>query len=254
MDPPPRPAPPAISIRRAVEDGWAAFAGAPLPFVAFSALGGAVNLACQLAIRSLESQLVNPFGQPDGTAALLLAVAWAGWGISNLWLTVGLLHGGATALARGRPRLSSMVRPDAGAMLRGAGTLGLVLLVLGLITRLAQASAWLMALLQPALAGLPLLAGLAVVVYLATDQVLCLPITVIGEVNPLRAFREGRRAIDPHWLQALGLTLVLLLVVLAGFLVLLLGLVVALPVATCIQVAAYRQLFSEDAAEPRKLP
>jgi hypothetical protein len=249
--PPPRPAPPAISIRRAVEEGWAAFTAAPIPFVLFSLVGGSINLLCQLAIGHLDSHRITPYGQPDGTVDLLLVLAWVGWGISNLWLAVGLLHGADTALAHGRPRLSRMLRPDGRAMLRGAGTLGLVLLVLAVIARLGQASAWLLALLQPALAGLPLLAGLAVGIYLATDQVLCLPITVLGEVNPLRAFREGRRAIDPHWLQALGLTLVLALVVLAGFLVLLVGLAVALPVAACIQVASYRQLFVEVPPEAR---
>ncbi|MFQ6538361.1 hypothetical protein [Aphanothece stagnina] len=236
-----------------MEEGWAAFSSAPIPFVAFSGVAGGINLICQLAIGHLSSHRITPFGQPDGTVDLLLLVGWMGWGISNLWLAVGLLHGADTALAHGRPKLSRMLRPDARAMLRGAGTLGLVLLVLAVIARLGQASAWLMALLQPALAGLPLLAGLAVGVYLATDQVLCLPIAVLAEVNPLRAFREGRRAIDPHWLQALGLTLVLALVVLAGFLVLLVGLSVALPVATCIQVASYRQLFVEEGPDTRKL-
>ena len=145
-----------------------------------------------------------------------------------------------------------MLRPDVKAMLRGAGALGLVLLVLGLIFYLSQASAWLMALLQPVLAGLPLVAGMAVLIYLASDQVLCLPITVLGQVNPLEAFREGRRAIDPHWLQALGLTLVLGLVVLAGLLMLLAGLVITLPIAICIQVSAYRQVF-EVTAEAHRL-
>ena len=58
-----------------------------------------------------------------------------------------------------------------------------------------------------------------------------------------RAFQGSRAATDPHWLHALGLTLVLLAMVLAGFLVLVVGLVVALPVATCTLTAAYQQLF-----------
>lgn len=243
---------PAIAIRRAVEEGWQAFIRAPVPFVLFTTVLGSVNLLCQLAIRFQQDQLLTPFGQPDAGAQLLLVIAWFCWGLSNLWLAVGLLHGASTALDHGRPRLRRMLRPDGQAMLRGAGTLGLVLLVLGAIARLAQASGWLLALIQPVLSWLPLLAGWAVTVYLATDQLLCLPISVLGQATPLGAFREGRRAIDPHWLQALGLTLVLILVVLAGFLGLLLGLVVALPVATCIQTAAYRQLFGSQAQRPLK--
>ena len=90
------------------------------------------------------------------------------------------------------------------------------------------------------------MAGLAAIVYLSADQILCLPLALIGGLNPLAAFRSGRAATDPHWLQALGLTLVLLAMVLAGFLVLLIGLVVALPVAACTLTAAYEQLFGQE--------
>ncbi|SBO44505.1 hypothetical protein [Cyanobium sp. NIES-981] len=235
--------PPAIAIRRAVEEGWGAFSRAPVPFVAFTLVTGAINLVGQLTIQAQQEQLLTPFGQPDRRAELTLILAWIGWGLSNLWLALGLLQGAHQALGHHRPRLRRMLRPDGRAMLRGGGTLALVLLVLSLIARLAQASAWLIALIQPALAWLPLLAGWAVGIYLVTDQLLCLPISVLGPAAPLRAFRLGRQAIDPHWLQALGLTLVLGLVVLAGFLFLLIGLAITLPVATCIQVAAYRQLF-----------
>ena len=244
--------PPAISIRRAVEEGWSAFCSAPAPLLTFSALGGVGNLFCQLSIRHFDAIRLTPFGQPDRTIEVLLAGTWLSWWVINIWITVGLLQGANRALSQGRPRLRQMLRPDVKAMLRGAGALGLVLLVLGLIFYLSQASAWLMALLQPVLAGLPLVAGMAVLIYLASDQVLCLPITVLGQVNPLEAFREGRRAIDPHWLQALGLTLVLGLVVLAGLLMLLAGLVITLPIAICIQVSAYRQVF-EVTAEAHRL-
>jgi hypothetical protein len=237
--------PPAIAIRRAVEEGWTAFRRAPVPFVTFTLLTGCVNLLGQFTIKAQQEQLLTPFGQPDHRAEVTLLLAWIAWWLSNLWLALGLLQGAQQALGRHRPRLRRMLRPDGRAMLRGGGTLALVLLVLGLIARLAQASAWLIALIQPALAWLPLLAGWAVGIYLVTDQLLCLPISVLGPAAPLKAFRLGRQAIDPHWLQALGLTLVLGLVVLAGFLLLLVGLVITLPVATCIQVAAYRQLFPE---------
>jgi hypothetical protein len=54
-----------------------------------------------------------------------------------------------------------------------------------------------------------------VLLYLAADQLLCLPIAVLGRASPLRAVQSGRAAIDPHWLQALGLALVAANVVLA---------------------------------------
>ena len=81
------------------------------------------------------------------------------------------------------------------------------------------------------------------VIYGVVDQVLLLPIAVLGDQAGLSAFRSGRRATDPHWLQALGLLLVVGLILLAGFL-LLVALVAALPWALCTLTAAYRQLFT----------
>jgi len=72
--------------------------------------------------------------------------------------------------------------------------------------------------------------------------VLLLPITVLGNQAGLRAFQSGRRATDPHWLQALGLLLVVALILQAGFL-LLVALLAALPWALCTLTAAYRQVF-----------
>ena len=89
-------------------------------------------------------------------------------------------------------------------------------------------------------------AGLAAAIYFSADQILSLPLTLIGGLNPLAAFRCSRAATDPHWLQALGLALVLLGMVLAGFLVLLVGLVVTLPLAACTLTAAYEQLFGPE--------
>jgi hypothetical protein len=150
--------------------------------------------------------------------------------------------------------LIQLLTSKPGDLLRAGGTVALVLLVLALVLRLAQASAWMLALLQPLLVGLPLMAGLAAVVYLATDQLFSLPISVLVPMGPLQAFRRSRAAIDPHWIQALGLTLLLGLLVLAGFLLLVVGLAGALPLAACTLVAAYRQVFGLRTAQPSRNP
>jgi hypothetical protein len=235
--------PPPIAIRRALEEGWAGFRVAPWPLVLFTLLLGSLNLFCQLTIRWSDDLLLDPFGQPAPLPLLIRGLAWLGYVVSNLWLAVGLLRGADQALRGQRPRLRQLLAADLPSLLRAGGSAALVLLVLALVMRLAQASAWLLALLQPLLVGLPLLAGLAAVVYLATDQILCLPISILGQVSPVEAFRRSRTAIDPHWLQALGLTLLLGLLVLAGFLLLVVGLAAALPLAACTLVAAYRQVF-----------
>jgi hypothetical protein len=244
-----QPGAPPIAIRRALEEGWAAFRWSAGALMQFTLLLGGINLAFQLLIRwGGQAQSADPYGD-DWQPVLLLVLqllAWLGYWLSNLWLLVGLLRGAELALERQRPSLGQLLQPDWSSLLRAGGTASLVLLLLTLIVWLTQASSWLLALLQPVLADLPRLAGLAAVVYLVTDQVLSLPIAVLGKRNPLKAVRQGRAAIDPHWLQALGLVLVLALLVLAGFLLLVVGLVATLPLAACTLVAAYRQLFQLD--------
>jgi hypothetical protein len=238
---------PPIAVRRALEEGWAAFRTAALALTLFTLLLGSLNMVCQLAISWSGELLLDPFGQPDPLALVLQVIAWLGYGLSNLWLLVGLLQGADRALQGQRPQLIELLATKPTDLLRAGGTLGLVLLVLALVLRLAQASAWMLALLQPLLVGLPLLAGLAAAVYLVTDQLFSLPISVLVPMGPLQAFRSSRAAIDPHWIQALALTLLLGLLVLAGFLLLVIGLAGALPLAACTLVAAFRQVFTVPA-------
>lgn len=244
------PTPPPIAIRRALEEGWAGFLRGGGTLILFTLLVGGVNVLCQLAIRFSGERIVNVYGQTDALARAGFLLAWLAYLLSNLWLVVGLLRGASLALERQHLRLRDLLRLDWRALGRAGGTLALVLLVLAVILRLAQASAWLLALLQPLLVALPLLAGVAAVIYVVTDQLLSLPLSVLGGHGPLESFRRGRAAIDPHWLQALGLTLLLALVLLSGFLLLVVGLAASLPVTACILVAAYRQLFSGPESAP----
>ncbi|NDC14008.1 MAG: hypothetical protein EBZ76_02060 [Synechococcaceae bacterium WB9_2_170] len=232
-----------IAIRQALERGWAAFASCPWVLMGFTLVGGGANLLSQVLYRYESHRVLGLFNHPDPGAIVLTAAAWVAYALSSLWLVVGLMRGAEMALARQQPSLADLVRLDGKAMVRCFGTLLLILVLNALIVRLAQASAWLLTLIQPWLAPLPLVAGVAVAIYLAADQILCLPLTLIGQCNPVAAFRSGRAAIDPHWLQALGLTLVILLILLAGFLVLPVGLLAALPISMCTLAAAYQQLF-----------
>lgn len=232
-----------IAIRHAVDQGWHAYCRSPWTFSGFALLAGGVNLLAQLAFRQAAAALFTPAGDPAPAAMVGAAAALLAWGASGLWLLVGLLRGAAAALEGQPVPLRLLLKPDWPAMGRGLGTLGLIALVLWGVRELADATGALLTLLQPLLAPLPLVARLAVLIYLAADQVLCLPITVLGGAMPLAAVQSGRRAIDPHWLQALGLLLVVSLMLLAGVLLLLAGLAVSLPLALCTLTAAYCQLF-----------
>lgn len=252
-DPAPRDHDP-VAIRRAVERGWAAFGRCPWVLMGFTLIGGGINLLSQLLYRHESSLVISLLGRPNPLSIALAGLAWILYVVTSLWLVVGLMRGADLALNQQRPRLKDLLRVDGGAMLRCFGMLVLILAVLALIVRLAQASAWLITLIQPVLAPLPLLAGLAAGIYFSADQILSLPLTLIGGLNPLAASRCSRAATDPHWLQALGLALVLLAMVLAGFLLLLVGLVVTLPLAACTLTAAYQQLFGADDRPPLTAP
>ena len=242
-----KPLPPSngapIAIRAAIDDGWRAYRQNAWPLSSFALLAGGLNLLAQLAFRQASHGLFTAAGDPVPAALGGGAAALVAWALSGLWLLVGLLRGAAMAVDGEAVGLRQLLRPDGPAMARSLGTLVLIAVVLWGVRELADATAALLTLIQPLLAPLPLVARLAVLVYLATDQVLCLPITVLGGATPLAAVQSGRRAIDPHWLQALGLLLVVSLILLAGVLLLLAGLVVALPLALCTLAAAYRQLF-----------
>lgn len=232
-----------IAIRQAVDLGWRAYRHNAWRLSAFTLLAGGVNLLAQLAFRLASDGLFNPAGDPVAAMALGAGAALLAWAVSGLWLLVGLMRGCDAALDGAPVPMGLLLRPHWPAMVRSCGTLALIAVVLWGVRELGDASAALLTLLQPLLAPLPLIARLAVLIYLATDQVLCLPITVLGDTTPLVAVQSGRHAIDPHWLQALGLLLVVSLMLLAGVLLLLAGLVVTLPLALCTLAAAYRQLF-----------
>ncbi|MEB3185352.1 MAG: hypothetical protein VKM97_05650 [Cyanobacteriota bacterium] len=242
-----------IAIRAAVDQGWRAYRCSAGVLSGFTLLVGGLNLLAQLGFRQASTAMVSPAGDPLAAGLVAAAGALVIWGLSGLWLLVGLLRGCAAALDSGLDgapvRLGLLLRPGWPAILRSGGTLALLLALLLLVRQLADASAALMTLLMPLVARfLDLQMASNVVtwtalIYLAADQLLCLPIAVLGGATPLAAVQSGRRAIDPHWLQALGLLLVVSLMLLAGVLVLLAGLVVALPVALCTLTAAYRQLF-----------
>lgn len=231
-----------IAIRQALEEGWHGFSRHAGVLLGFTALLGGLNLLSWLAYRSSGGLLERGLPQATASALLLAAAALLAFFVTGFWLLVGLLKGAERALDGQRPCLKTLLRCDAPAMARVAWSLLLLLLLLALTLQAGEASSWVLTLVLPRLSALPLWAAWAVVVYGVVDQVLLLPIAVLGNQAGLSAFRSGRRATDPHWLQALGLLLVVCLILLAGFL-LLLALVAALPWALCTLTAAYRQLF-----------
>ena len=231
-----------IAIRQALEDGWRGFRRHAPVLIGFTLLLGGLNLASWLVYRSSGGLLEGGLPQPSAWQLGRAVAALLAYLISGFWLLVGLLRGADRALEGAPVHLAELLRFDTRAMARLAWSMVVLLALLALVQQSGEVSAWLLALVLPRLTELPSWAARLVVIYVLADQVLLLPITVLGQQSGLAAFRSGRRATDPHWLQAMGLLLLVLLMLLGGFL-LLLAMAAALPWALCTLTAAYRQLF-----------
>jgi len=232
-----------IAIRQALEDGWRGFRRSAPALIGFTLLLGGANLLSWLVYRQSGGLLSRGWPLGSGLQLAQALAALIAYLFTGLWLLAGLVRGAEQSLEGGQVRLVKLLRGDARAVVRLAWSGLVLLLLLALVVQSGEISSWLLTLVLPRLTSLPLWAARAVVVYLLVDQVLLLPIVVVGRQSGLAAFRSGRRVTDPHWLQALGLLVVVGLILLAGFL-LLVALAAALPLALCTLTAAYRQLFA----------
>ncbi|MBU6251365.1 MAG: hypothetical protein KGO47_09400 [Cyanobacteria bacterium REEB417] len=232
-----------IAIRQALEEGWRGFRRSAPALIGFTLLLGGANLLSWLVYRQSGGLLNRGWLQGSGLELVKALGSLITYLFTGLWLLAGLVRGAEQSLEGGQVRLVNLLRGDARAVTRLAWSGLVLLLLLALVVQSGEISSWLLTLVLPRLTSLPLWAARAVVVYLLVDQVLLLPIVVVGRQSGLAAFRSGRRVTDPHWLQALGLLVVVGLILLAGFL-LLVALAAALPLALCTLTAAYRQLFA----------
>jgi len=162
----------------------------------------------------------------------------------NLWGTSGLIRGSWLALEGRRPQLADFSHWDGRALLRLALPSLLLSWGLGLAFAMAGLLAVVLGGLQPWLALLPLLAALAVAIYLSVSQFFLPQLALLHDPNALDTLQAGHRDVDRHWDQVAGLAVLsFVLLVAAAFLGVGLGLLIAWPVVVCIQTAAYRQLF-----------
>ncbi len=234
-----------LPIGASLEQGWRAFRRAPRVFMGFTLLGGSGQLVGQL----VQNQAGDALAQGGEPIPLLLALTLAGMALSlasSLWLNVGLMRGAWIALADGRPRLADLARCSRPAMLRLLA-MGLLLLLLNLLILItAGLAAGLASLIRPSLGLLPLLAGAGSLLFIAVGQMLHLPLTVIGGLRPVPAFRSGQSMARAQWGRLCALAVLLGLIVLLGLLLLGAGLLAAWPVVVCSLAAAYRHLFGPE--------
>ncbi|MEB3348656.1 MAG: hypothetical protein VKO00_01380 [Cyanobacteriota bacterium] len=262
-----RTAHPRVDIGDTLHEGWLAFCRAPWTFTGFAVL----LMALQLLLVPLQERLP---GAGDGTPLDWL-LGLGGVALSlllNLWGNVGLVRGAARALAGERPRLGLLLRWDGPAMgrllLAGLALVGVLLLGLVLALSVGVLGAgmlWLverpLAAIHSAGASLPglllgllalgLLAALVVlVVYLAVNQQVLVQIVLHEQLGPVASIRRGRELVDPQWILMLILGVIETALLLLGVLTMVVGVLVAWPVVTCITTAAYRQLLLVSATKP----
>jgi hypothetical protein len=255
---------PSLDVGLAIRDGWQAFCRAPWPFVGFIVLTG------------ILSQL----------ATLIPGIGWVASIVINLWGGVGLIRGSWIALEGRTLRFADLTGWDGQAALRlftRQLVLGLLisLIVLVMISLAFVASggpAMLVELVDKLvaltpdeelmtqellssssmlgerlvtspLAGLSFLIVGVLLLYLQVNQAFLGFIALLEGRGPIGAIQRGRAVVDGQWWQVLGLLILETLILFIGFVMVLVGLLAAVPLTFCISGAAYRQLFgTEDQA------
>ena len=234
-----------LHVLQAIEDGWSGFAKAPMTFVLFTLLSGALGLIFQVmshgaAIRSSAGTGFNPGN------VLLMIIAVIGSTVISLWAVTGLIRGAWKALSGHKPSFRDFTRWDG----KAAGRLfinQLVLaIVLAIILVIAIAIGWGLLQINQVLTVIPGLVAGIVFLYLGVNQKFLPFIAIVEEGNPLDKIQSGRDVVDPSWWWMLLLLIVEVVILGIGLLLNGVGLLVASPLVICISTAAYRQLFGTE--------
>lgn len=258
------PSPAALSVDKALQDGWQVFRRNPWPFVGFVLL----SFGCSLALDWLPTPA-------DSLAS----------GLVNLWVSIGLMRGVWLGLQGKQPTFGDLIKLNPGATWRLFSrqfVLGLLLTVIGgsiiaLAVKAAGASPLAMELVNQSMAMdrtdpnpmsalipafqelalqllrspvslLLLVLGGALNLYVQVNQAFLGYLAVLKGLGPIQALQVGFTTVQRHWWTVLGLLVLQLGVLVLGFMACGFGLLAAVPVVSGITASAYRQLFGDDDA------
>lgn len=87
-------------------------------------------------------------------------------------------------------------------------------------------------------------------IYLAIAYVMMLPLIVDKNLGPWQALETSRKAVTKHWFPIFGFMIVLMLLYIAGFLALVIGLIWAIPTLSIAYGILYRNMFGGHEANP----
>jgi uncharacterized membrane protein len=231
-----------LHVLQAIEDGWSAFSKAPLPFVLFTLLSGALGLIFQVMSRAAAIRSSAGAGFDPGTV-LLIIISVIGSTVISLWAVIGLIRGAWKALSGHKPAFRDFTRWDG----RAAGRLFINQLVLAIllaiILLIAVAIGAGLFQINQALAVIPGVVAGIVFLYLGVNQKFLPFIAAFQDGDSLDHIQCGRGYVDPNWWWMLLLLIVEVVILGIGLLLNGVGLLVASPLLICISTAAYRQLF-----------
>ena len=246
----------------ALREGWRAFLLSPWSFVGFG------------VVATILSSLVDLLPGIAGFLATTLV---------DLWISIGLVRGAWIALNGRKPTFADLAALNGPALWRLFSSqlvLALLLLPIALIvigvaltaaeviqaaTRLLDLSftsdlsdpqqldvlipgyqAMVLKLMQSPLALAALLSGWILAMYVQVNQSFLGFIALLEGQGPITTIRRGFERVNGQWWQVFGLVLVQTIILLIGVLLMVLGLLAAVPLVFCITGAAYRQLFGSD--------
>ena len=250
-----------LRVWQACREGWSAFGKAPGPFLLFSILSSVVMGACVLPIvlgaaalviapqaseleaGTLPSLLVMLVGLGAGLGGVLLL------GLVMLVTTLGFCRGAWLALEGHKPRFADLIRWDGAAINRLilAWSASQLLLLVGLVP-LGLVGWGLGSLgLGPALWWPIGLLALVFCAWFGITQTFLNPLCLFRSAKPLATLGSGIQGVHGQWWRVWGLQglLVAVIVVSSGASANALSIALA-PVACCINLAAYRQLFGAE--------
>jgi uncharacterized membrane protein len=91
-------------------------------------------------------------------------------------------------------------------------------------------------------------------IYLAVGYIFVPALVIDKKLDFWPAMEVSRQVVQKHWWTIFGLAIVLALIVIAGFIACLVGVIIALPVATAALMYAYEDLFGPNVALPAGAP
>ena len=169
--------------------------------------------------------------------------------IVNLWLITGLTRGAWMAVHGKKPTLGDLLQVDLNSWWRLFGAMFLINLVFFMVAISAGIAAAALATIVPWLSILVVIVAMVLGAAFGINQSLLPYFTTLHQLGPIHAIQAGQQNVQPVRGKAFLLILVESLMLLAGLLLIVVGLFAALPLIFCVSAAAFQQIMGPMSSE-----